>query len=81
MLFFRSEERIASWCRSRGVAPNPIVTMPQLWRLAVTWYGMRLDPEARRPASEEIRGIFEGIGLYGDFWDPLASNRDPGGKP
>ena len=72
MLFFRSEERIASWCRSRGVAPKPIVTMPQLWRMAVTWYGNRLDPDARRPAAEEICGIFESIGLYGDFWDPLS---------
>ncbi len=72
MLFFRSEERITSWCRARGVAPNPIVNMNQLWRLAVTWYGTRLEPEARRPAPEEIRGIFEGIGLYGSFWDPLA---------
>jgi hypothetical protein len=72
MLFFRSEERIKSWCRARGVAPNPIVTMPQLWQMAVTWYGTRLEPEARRPAAEEFRGIFERIGLPGDFWDPLA---------
>ncbi|MGH7497441.1 MAG: hypothetical protein ACREL3_01155 [Gemmatimonadales bacterium] len=48
--------------------------MPQLWRMAVVWYGTRLDPEARRPAPEEIRGIFEGIGLYGDFWDALAKS-------
>ena len=72
MLFFRSEERVAAWCRSRGVAPRPVVTMPQLWEMAVTWYGTRLEADSRRPAAEEIRGIFERIGLVGDFWDPRA---------
>jgi hypothetical protein len=72
MLFFRSEERIAEWCRARGVPPRPVVRMDQLWQLAVTWYGTRLQPESRRPAPTEMRGIFEGIGLTGDFWDPRA---------
>ena len=74
MLFFRSEERIESWCRSRGVTPKPIVTMPQLWHLSVTWYGNRLDPEARRPAPTEMRGIFESLGVHGDFWDPTSDS-------
>lgn len=72
MLFFRSEEQVAAWCRARGVQPRPVVSMPQLWHLAVTWYGTRLTPESRRPAPEEMRGIFERIGLQGDFWDPRA---------
>jgi len=46
--------------------------MPQLWEMAVTWYGTRLEADSRRPAAEEIRGIFERIGLVGDFWDPRA---------
>jgi len=74
MLFFRSEERIALWCRGRGVAPNPSVRMDQLWHLAVTWYGTRLQPDSRRPAPAEMRGIFESIGLQGDFWDPRADS-------
>lgn len=72
MNFFRSEELIAQWCRDQGVAPRPVVRMDQLWHLAVTWYGSRLEAESRRPAPGEIRGIFEGIGLVGDFWDPQA---------
>ncbi len=70
MLFFRSEELIRSWCRSRGIAPRPIVRMDQLWHLAVTWYSTRLAPVSRRPAPAEMRQIFESIGLRGDFWDP-----------
>ena len=44
----------------------------QLWQMAVTWYSSRLRAESRRPAPTEIRSIFEGIGLHGDFWDPQA---------
>jgi hypothetical protein len=72
MLFFRSEELIAAWCRIRGLTPRPIVRMDQLWQLAVTWYGTRLEPVSRRPAPAEMRRIFESLGLEGDFWDPQA---------
>jgi hypothetical protein len=72
MLFFRSEERVREWCGTRGVAPGPIVRMPQLWQLAVTWYATRLDPSARRPGPAEMRGIFARIGLDDPFWDPQA---------
>ena len=72
MLFFRSEERVAEWCRARGVPPRPIVRMPQLWGLAVAWYAQRLEPDARRPGPDEMRGIFARLGLDQPFWDPRA---------
>jgi hypothetical protein len=72
MLFFRSEEMIATWSRDRGITPRPIVSMDQLWQLAVTWYATRLEPISRRPPPAEMRQIFAGIGLSGPFWDPQA---------
>ena len=72
MLFFRSEEMITAWCRDRAIAPRPLVTMPQLWALAVEWYASRLSPDARRPAPAEMRRIFARIGLDHPFWDPEA---------
>ena len=72
MLFFRSEGMIDAWCRSKGTPRRPSVTIDQLWRLSVTWYSSRLTLESRRPAPTEMRSIFEGIGLHGDFWDPTA---------
>lgn len=69
MLFFRSEENVNQWCAARGLPRRPLVTLEQLWRLAVAWYSNRLDPEARRPGPDEIRTIFAGIGLDGSFWD------------
>jgi len=72
MLFFRSEEHVRRWCAVRGVPMRPRVTIPQLWSLATTWYGTRLQPDSRRPRPDEMRGIFAGLGLTGDFWDPSA---------
>lgn len=46
--------------------------MDQLWRLAVAWYATRLEENSRRPQPEEMRAIFAGLGLEGDFWDPEA---------
>ncbi|HEU5251150.1 MAG TPA: hypothetical protein VFW15_14270 [Thermoanaerobaculia bacterium] len=70
MLFFRSEERVNEWCRSRGLPRRPIIRLDQLWQLAVAWYENRLRPDARRPGPDEMRRIFAGIGLEGPFWDP-----------
>jgi hypothetical protein len=70
MLFFRSEELIDRWCAAAGHPRRPAVRIDQLWQMSVTWYATRLDAESRRPAPDEIRGIFAGIGLHGDFWDP-----------
>lgn len=72
MLFFRSEERVDEWCEAQGVPRRPLVSLAQLWQLALTWYASRLRPEARRPAPEEMVGIFRRIGLEGPFWDPAA---------
>ena len=72
MLFFRSEERVREWCEERGLPLRPRVRMDQLWGLAHTWYGNRLDPDARRPRPDEIRAIFAGLGLTDPFWDPQA---------
>ena len=72
MLFFRSEERVREWCQQHGHPVRPLVTIDQLWRLAATWYSTRLQPSSRRPQPAEMREIFAGLGLGGDFWDPQA---------
>jgi hypothetical protein len=72
MLFFRSEDQVKLWCQARGIVPRPLVTMSQLWQLAVAWYATRLSPEARRPGPVEMREIFARVGLDDPFWDPQA---------
>ncbi len=72
MLFFRSEEDVEQWCRERDTAVQRLVTIPQLWTLSTTWYSTRLEEDSRRPQPDEMRQIFAGLGLEGDFWDPRA---------
>jgi hypothetical protein len=74
MLFFRSEEHVRRWCEARGVPVRPLLTIPQLWALASVWHGARLRPEWRRFRPDEVRGIFAGLGLESDFWDPTVSS-------
>jgi hypothetical protein len=72
MLFFRSEERVNEWCRGHALPRRPLVTLDQLWQLAVAWYGDRITPDAHRPQPAEMRAIFARVGLLGEFWDPEA---------
>jgi len=74
MLLFRSEGTVARWCEARGLPQRPLVRLDQLWQLALTWYANRLTEESRRPAPDEMAGIFAAIGLHGGFWDPKADH-------
>lgn len=77
MLLFRSEENVNGWCREQGVPRRPILSVDQLWALAVAWYENRLTVDSRRPGPEEMVGIFSGIGLQGPFWDPSRRSNRP----
>ncbi len=74
MLLFRSEETVNRWCESRGTPRRPVVSLDQLWQLAVAWYANRLTVESRRPGPDEMVSVFAAIGLTGPFWDPLSDN-------
>jgi len=69
MLLFRDEEHVDRWCARRALPRRPLVRLDQLWELAVAWYAGRLTPEARRPTGDEVRRIFERVGLRGEFWE------------
>ncbi len=72
MLLFRSEEQVNRWCLQHETPRRPLVSLAQVWRLAVTWYENRLTVESRRPDADEMVGIFADIGLNGPFWDPKS---------
>jgi hypothetical protein len=77
MLLFRSEETVNSWCEARGTPRRPLISLAQLWQLAMHWYANRLTVESRRPVPEEMVSIFESIGLTGPFWDPKSDQWTP----
>jgi hypothetical protein len=65
MLLFRSEEHISRWTGPRGA----ILSLATAWRLAQAWFGVdRRLPEWRRRTLDEIRELFDNLGLVGDFW-------------
>jgi hypothetical protein len=72
MLLFRSEETVHLWCETRKIPRRPLISLEQLWQLAVHWYANRLTVESRRPAPDEMVSIFASIGLTGPFWDPKS---------
>jgi hypothetical protein len=72
MLLFRSEEHVDRWCQQRNLPRRPIISLEQLWQMALAWYENRLTEESRRPGADEIVGIFARLGLKGPFWDPHA---------
>ena len=74
MLFFRSEEMIRQWCLAHASPMRPLVSMDQLWVLSTTFYGTCLQENPRHPQPDEMRSIFTGLGLEGDFWDPQVDS-------
>lgn len=68
MLLFRSEDHVERWCRVRGLPRRPIVSLDQIWQLSLAWYANRLTPESRRPMGDEVKQIFQQVGLTGEFW-------------
>jgi hypothetical protein len=72
MLLFRSEENVNRWCKAHDIAPNPLVSLEQLWQLALRWYSNRLTIESRRPDADEMVEIFASVGLDDPFWDPKS---------
>jgi hypothetical protein len=74
MLLFRSEETANRWCERNATPRRPILTIDQLWFLSLAWYSNRLTVESRRPAPDEMVGIFGQIGLKGEFWNPKADS-------
>jgi hypothetical protein len=46
-----------------------LLSMPQLWSLAVAWYGDRLDPEWQPRTRDESQRVLADVGLDGEFWE------------
>jgi hypothetical protein len=45
-----------------------LVPAPIMWRLALTWYGNRLDPDYVPLSTERKRALLAELGLGGPFW-------------
>ena len=68
MLLFRSEEHLEAWREPRGIDRGETLTVEQQWQLARAWYSNRSAPDWRRRSPEEVREVFDTVGLTGPFW-------------
>ena len=65
---FCSPEHVAAWRGRTGAADGTVVELEQLWRLALPWYGDRLDPDWTPHTRARNQALLDETGLTGDFW-------------
>ena len=51
-----------------GLPPGALVDTERLWRLALPWYGDRLDPDYAPHSAAHRRRLLANAGLTGPFW-------------
>jgi hypothetical protein len=69
MLLFRSEEHVNTWCMLWGQPRGAVITLRQVWGLAVSWYAHdRRDPTWGRKTPDEAEAFFVSLGLTEPFW-------------
>ena len=65
---FCSREHVREWVTRTASPPGATVELEQLHRLALPWYGDRLDPGWQPQTREHRQRLLEGCGLSGPFW-------------
>jgi hypothetical protein len=68
MLFFRSEADLDTWLGAKNSTRGATLTVSQLWQLSQRWYQDRMDVDYHGRLLEQVREIFEEVGLVSDFW-------------
>jgi hypothetical protein len=66
---FRHEADIDEWCTRHDLPKGAILSIPQLWGFAQSWYGGCLDHPWRQRTKAEVAAIFASHGLSGAFWE------------
>jgi hypothetical protein len=65
---FCSREHVSDWVERTASAPGETVPLEQLHRLALPWYGDRLDPDWQPQTQQQRQRLLEECGLSGPFW-------------
>jgi hypothetical protein len=66
---FCNAQHVDEWlARKPGTPAGATVAAEQLYRLALPWYGDRLDPHWEPQTQEHRQRLLEQTGLSGDFW-------------
>jgi hypothetical protein len=66
---FCSTEHVNEWRERVGAPAGTVVKLARLHRLAMPWYGDRLDPDWAPRPRERSQAILGAVGLTGPFWE------------
>jgi hypothetical protein len=61
---------VDAWCETQNRPRGNTLTLQKTWELSEAWYGNRLSPDYRGRTAEQIREVFDGVGLRDEFWRP-----------
>jgi alkylmercury lyase-like protein len=65
---FCNSEHVDEWVERTGSDPGATVPLEHMHRLALPWYGDRLDPDWQPQSREHRQRLLEETGLTGPFW-------------
>jgi hypothetical protein len=61
---------VDAWCEAQNKPRGKTLTLEKTWDLSGAWYGNWLSPDYRGRTAEDIREVFDGVGLRDEFWHP-----------
>jgi hypothetical protein len=61
---------VDAWCEAQNRPRGKTLPLQKTWELSEAWYGNRLSPDYRGRTAEQIREVFDGVGLRDEFWRP-----------
>jgi hypothetical protein len=61
-------EHAHAYAERAGLPPGEVVPAETMWRLALPWYGDRLDPHYVPQTPQQRQDTLDALGLTGDFW-------------
>lgn len=65
---FCSRDHAEAWTARHSPGAGYVADAGDVWRLAVPWYGHRVDPGFTPHTREHNQQLLEGVGLTGPFW-------------
>jgi len=65
---FSCADAATAWEQRTGASGGATVPLEQLWRLALAWYGDRLDADWAPRTPRRSQELLEATGLTGRFW-------------
>ncbi|MBV8614388.1 MAG: hypothetical protein JOY66_11545 [Acetobacteraceae bacterium] len=65
---FHDEAAVDAWCERHALPRGAVLSMDQLWRFAVDWYGDYVHKPWRKRTPSETAELFQRNGLTGAFW-------------